>query len=265
MLEVPGPPEIRREQLLLVRHAVAVRIGVLPHFVRIGLHRQDAVRAERRHEAWEHHLVDEGAMVLVHAVVVPVLVHGNPADGRGQVDAVQGLVVAAQLHDEHPAVAVERDLSRLLDVGVGEHGGQVITRRKPEASGLFGRRQRNDRGLRREVGAGVGGIAGGGGFKDSAAVRAARRDADARARRACWRSRGRLRSALRLGRAPADPQSEPDQGPRAGRGKPQTSRRRLDEHGQAPWLSEMFSTTEITEIAEKHQSLLSPFTPFTLW
>ena len=45
-LHVARAAEARREQLLLVGHAVAVRVGVFPHFVRVRLHRQD--RCSRR-------------------------------------------------------------------------------------------------------------------------------------------------------------------------------------------------------------------------
>ena len=84
-------------------------------FARIG------VGAERHHEAREDEVVDEHVVRLVDAVVVLVLVHGDAADRLERAGAVGVLHVAAQLEHEHPAVAVERDLRRLLDVRIGQH------------------------------------------------------------------------------------------------------------------------------------------------
>ena len=53
---------------------------------------------------------------LVLAVVVAILVHRDAADRIELAGRVGILHVAAQLEDEHPAVAVEGDLRGLLDV-----------------------------------------------------------------------------------------------------------------------------------------------------
>ena len=81
-----------------------------------------AVGAERHDEAREHQLVDEHGVVLVDAVVVAILVHARCGRSAGSRSiAVGRLHVAAQLDDEHPAVAVERDLRRVLDDRIGQH------------------------------------------------------------------------------------------------------------------------------------------------
>ena len=160
---VARTPEVRGEQLFLVGHSVGIGIGVLPHFVRVGLHRQDAVGAERRHEPREDQLVDEDGVALVHAVVVAILVHGDPADRRDQIDPFGRLKVAAQLDDEHSAVAVEGDLSGILYDRIGEHGLEAIAGREPEAPGLlYGRDGKNGR-FWRQVGVRIGGVTGVGG------------------------------------------------------------------------------------------------------
>ena len=69
------------------------------------------------HEAREDELVDEDAVLLVHAVVVTILVHRDAADRIELAGGVGVLHVAANLEHEHAAVAVERDLRRLFDVG----------------------------------------------------------------------------------------------------------------------------------------------------
>src|SRR5262249_26241516 len=64
---------------------------------------------------------------------------------------VSVLHVAAKLEDEHPAVAVEGDLSGLFDVGIGEHWFELEPVRQPEPLRLFRSRQRQHRRLLREV------------------------------------------------------------------------------------------------------------------
>ena len=61
------------------------------------------------------------------------------------------LHVAAQLQHEHPAVAVEGDLRRLLDVRVGQHRLDLEAGRQPEALLLLFGRQGLHRRLLREV------------------------------------------------------------------------------------------------------------------
>ena len=98
-------------------------------------------------------------MMLVGAVVVAILVNGNPADRRNEIDAFGSLKVAAQLDDEHAAVAIERNLGRILDHGLGHDRRQAIAWRQPEALDLFLWLHGQDRRLRREIGARVGRIA----------------------------------------------------------------------------------------------------------
>ena len=69
------------------------------------------------HEAREHQLVDEHRVLLVDAVVVGILVQRDAPDRIELAGRVGILHVGADLDDEHPAVAVEGDLRRLLDVG----------------------------------------------------------------------------------------------------------------------------------------------------
>ena len=158
MLDVAGTPEVRGEQLLLVRHAVVVGIGVFPHLVLVRFHRQDAVGTPRHHEPRKHQLVDEHAMMFVDAVVVLVLMDRNAPDRRDDVDAVQRLLVAAHLGHEHAAVSVEGDLSGRVDLRVGKHGFEVIAGRQPEALCLFLGPDGKDGRLRRQVRVGVRGI-----------------------------------------------------------------------------------------------------------
>ena len=152
VLDVQQPAHAGREELLLVGDAVVVRVGVLPDLVGVRFLREDRVGAERHHEAREDQVVDEDVVRLVDAVVVLVLVHRDAADRVELAAAVGVLHVAAQLEHEHPAVAVEGDLRRLLDVGIGEHRLDLESGRQPELLLLLGRRQRNDRRLLREVG-----------------------------------------------------------------------------------------------------------------
>ena len=150
-LDVREAPVAGVEELLLVRDAVAVRVGVLPHFLRVGLFRQDRVGPEGRHESREHEVVHEHGVLVVHAVVVRVDVQRDPADRvelSGHVDVEH---VAAILDDEHPAVAVERDGRRLLDDRIGEHELEAVAGRKEEQLQLLLGRLRQDGGLLGEI------------------------------------------------------------------------------------------------------------------
>ncbi len=147
--------EVRGEQFLLVRNAVAVRVGVLPHLVGIRLHCQDGVGADRHREAREEQLVGEHRVKLEDTVVVAVLVSGDPPDRSDGIDPVHGLLVAAQLDDKHPSVAVEGDLGGRVDERVGEDRLEPVARRQPEARDLLGRRESHDRRFPRQVGIGV--------------------------------------------------------------------------------------------------------------
>ena len=161
VLDVAGSAERAREERLLFRDAVAIRVGELPHLVGIRLHRQHAVAAEGQDEAREHELVDEDGVLLVDAVVVGVFVPRDAADGIELAARVLVLHVAAQLEDEHAAVAVERDRARLLDVGVAQNRRDLVSGRKNELLGLISGREGNDGGAGREVGVGIGGVSGG--------------------------------------------------------------------------------------------------------
>ena len=147
MLDVAGPSEVGGEELLLVAHAVVVRVGELPHLVGVRLHRQDAVGAEGHDEAREDELVDEDGVAFVDAVVVRVLVARDAADRIELARGVGVLHVAAQLEDEHAAVAVERDGAGLFDVGVGQHGRDAVAGLEEEVFLLFCGWERKDRGL----------------------------------------------------------------------------------------------------------------------
>jgi hypothetical protein len=150
-LHAAAAPEAGREQVLPVRGAVAVGVGVLPHFVVVRLGGEDRVGAEGHREAREQQVVDEDRVALERVVAVAVLVQRDAADRLERVDAVRLLLVAAQLEDEHPAVAVERDLPRRLDDGLGEHRFEAIAGRQPELLRLFLGRERTHRRLWRQV------------------------------------------------------------------------------------------------------------------
>ena len=158
MLDVAGAPEARRKHLLLVRDAVVVGIGVLPHLVLVRLHGQDAVGTQRHHEARKHQLVDEHAMMFVDAVVVLVFMDRYASDRRDDIEAVERLLVAAHLGDEQAAVSVEGDLSGRVDLRVGKHGFEVIAGWQPEALRLLLGTHGKDRRLGREIRVGVRGI-----------------------------------------------------------------------------------------------------------
>jgi hypothetical protein len=155
-LHVARASEVGREELLPIGDAIAVRVGVLPHFVRVRLHRQDRVRAERENEPWEHQLVDEDGVMFVGSIVVAILVHRDAADRGNQIDAIRRLNVAAELDDEHPSVAVERDLCRIFHDWFGHHRLHAVASRQPEPGGLFGRSQCAHRRLGGEVGVRIG-------------------------------------------------------------------------------------------------------------
>jgi hypothetical protein len=137
---VAGAAEVRREQVSPVRHAITVGVRVLPHLVRVRLHREDRVRAEGHHESGKYQVVHEDGVTLEGAVVVAILVPGDPAERRNQIDAAGCLDVSAQLEHEHSPVAVEGDLGGVFDERFREQGLDPVTRRKQQPPGLLGRR-----------------------------------------------------------------------------------------------------------------------------
>ena len=141
------------EQLLLVGDAVVVGVGVLVDLVGVRLHRQDGVAIERRDEARRGHVVDEHGVAVVDAVTLRALVHADAAGPLLLGGGVRVEHVAAQLGDEHPPVAVERDRAGADDLRLRHHQLEVVARRQDEAGLLLLRRERLDRLLRREVGA----------------------------------------------------------------------------------------------------------------
>ena len=96
-------------------------------------------------------MIDEDVVCFVHAIVVLVLVDRDAADRIELTGRIGVLHVAAQFDDEHAAVAVEGNLARLFDVGIGQDGLDLEPGRKPEFLLLLGRRQRDDWRLLREV------------------------------------------------------------------------------------------------------------------
>ena len=201
------------EQLLLVGDAVAVRVGVLPDLLGVGLLGQDHARPERRHEPREHQVVDEHGVLVVHAVVVGIDVQRDPADRIELAGHVQVQHVAAILDDEHPAVAVERDRGRLLDDRIGEHQLQAIARLKDERLQLLFRRLRQQRRLLGPVDVGVDRIVLASAAESAAAALPWRRLRLRRLHLAGrrWRRRrlGLLRDDGKAGRRPRDGGNEP--------------------------------------------------------
>ncbi len=90
-------------------------------------------------------------MGLVDAIVVLVFVQRDAPDGVERPATIGILHVASDLEHEHPAVTVEGDLRRLLDVGIRQHRFELEAGRQPELPGLLGRRERLERGLLRKV------------------------------------------------------------------------------------------------------------------
>jgi hypothetical protein len=160
VLDVAGSSEVGGEELLLVGHPVVVRVGELPHLVRVRLHRQHAVGAEGHDETREDELVDEDGVALVDAVVVRVLVARDAADRVELARGVGVLHVAAQLEHEHAAVAIERDRAGLFDVRFGEDRRDAVAGLENELLLLFCGGERKDGGLLHEVGVGVGLVGG---------------------------------------------------------------------------------------------------------
>ncbi len=151
VLDVEQAAEPGGEELFLVRDAVAVGVGVFPNLVGVRFLGENRVLAERCHEAGEHELVDEDVVRFVDAVAVLVLVHRDAADRIQLAGRVGVLHVAANLEDEHPAVAVEGDLRRLEDVGFGEDRFELESRRQPQPLRLVSRREHRDRPFLGEV------------------------------------------------------------------------------------------------------------------
>ena len=151
VLDVVDAAVARAEQLLLVGDAVAVRVGVLPEFLRVGLLRQDRVGPVRRDEAGEDQLVDEDGVPVVDAVVVRVGPQGDASDGVELAGRFLVGHVTRVLEDEHPAVAVEHDGRRVLDARIGQHELEAVSRLKDERLELFRRCLRQDGRLLRPV------------------------------------------------------------------------------------------------------------------
>ena len=160
MLDIAGPAEIGGEEFLLVGHAVVIRVGELPDLVGIRLHRQHAVGAEGHDEAGEDELVDEDGVTFVDAVVVSIFVARDAADRVELAGGVGVLHVPAQLEDEHPAVAVERDGAWFFDVGFGQDWRDAVAGLEDELLLLFRSGERKDRRLLCEIGFGIGGVGG---------------------------------------------------------------------------------------------------------
>jgi hypothetical protein len=78
-------------------------------------------------------------------------VHRDPPDWVELPPRVGVHHVAANLDDEHPAVAVKRNCGRLLNDGVREHELEAVPRLKDEFLELLFGRQRQERGALREV------------------------------------------------------------------------------------------------------------------
>ena len=154
-LDVAEPAVAGVEQLLLVRDAVAIGVGVLPQLVGVRLLGQDDARPERRDEPREHEVVDEHGVLVVDAVVVAVDVHRDPADRVELSGHVEIEHVAAILDDEHPAVAVERDRGGLLNDRIGQHELEAIPRLQDELLELFLRRARTERRLLGPIDVGI--------------------------------------------------------------------------------------------------------------
>ena len=91
-------------------------------------------------------------MVFERAVAVAILVRGDAAGRHDRVHAVGRLFVAAQLDDEHAAVAVEGDLAWRVDDRIPQDGLDAVAGLQPELLDLFVRRERTDRRPRREIG-----------------------------------------------------------------------------------------------------------------
>jgi hypothetical protein len=90
-------------------------------------------------------------VVFEGAVTVTILVRRDAARGDNRVHAVGRLFVAAQLDDEHAAVAVEGDLARRVDERIRQDGLDTIAGRQPELLDLFVGTERTNGRPRREV------------------------------------------------------------------------------------------------------------------
>ena len=128
------------EQLLLVGDAVVVGVGVLVDLVGVRLHRQDGVAIERRDEARRRQLVDEHGVAIVDAVALRALVHADAAGRLLLAGRVRVEHVGAELGDEHPPVAVERDGAGADDLRLRHHQLEVVAGRQDEVGLLLFRR-----------------------------------------------------------------------------------------------------------------------------
>ena len=112
-----------------------------------------ALPSSGRDEARRGDVVDEHGVAVVDAVTLRALVHADAAGPLLLGGGVRVEHVAAQLGDEHPPIAVERDRAGADDLGLRHHQLEVVARRQDETGLLLFRGERLDRLLRREVGA----------------------------------------------------------------------------------------------------------------
>ena len=151
-VSVTADADPRIEDLLLVRHAVVVRVPVADDIVRVGLVDEDAVVVERDDHAREHDLVDEDGVLVVHAVASGAL-PARDAVGRFVLGRrIRVAHVTPELRDVHPTVAVPFEDRRVVDVGVSGDQLHAVPGGQQEGFRLLLRRSWLKRRLCGEVG-----------------------------------------------------------------------------------------------------------------
>ena len=147
MLDVAVAPVSRVEQLLLVRHTVAVGVGVLPHLLRVRLLGEQRVGAERQEKAREDQVVDKHRVLVVLAVVIGINVERDAAIRIVFARRVCILHVAAVFEHEHARIAIKRDGGGFLDDGIRQHQLEPVAGLHDEFVQLLVRRERRHRRL----------------------------------------------------------------------------------------------------------------------
>ena len=156
LLDVVDAAVAGAEQLLLVCDAVAVRVGVLPDFLRVRFLRQDRVGSVRHHESRKHEMVDEDACACRRCRRCSCRSSSEirPTGSSSPFASLSGHV-ARILEHEHPAVAVEHDGGRILNVRIGQHELEAIAGLQDEVLQLVCWSIRQHRWLLRPVDSGI--------------------------------------------------------------------------------------------------------------
>ncbi len=126
-----------REHLLFVGNTVVVRVRVEIGVVVVEFENHNSVHAQGHHVAGRGQPIHENSVAvarIVHAVIVQILMHGNPVD-RLMNTRVGGILhIRPHFEDEQAAIAVESNLRRLR---IPQNRGEAEPWWKREGRDLF--------------------------------------------------------------------------------------------------------------------------------